>query len=70
MKKKKKKKYHTVGTVIKFNRKIVERNKIDTHDIQIPVHVRSLSWLGSGTSITSSWVKIDLWVHIYPLLVK
>jgi hypothetical protein len=26
----KKEKYHTVGTVTKYNRKIVERDKIDT----------------------------------------
>jgi hypothetical protein len=43
----KNKKYHTVGTVLKFRRKIVERGKIDIHDTQI--YDRSLSWLGTGT---------------------
>jgi len=45
----KNKKYHTVGTLSKSNRTIVERGKIDTLDIQI--HDPSLSWLGTGTSI-------------------
>ena len=31
----KNKKYHTVGTVLKLRRKIVERGKIDIHDTQI-----------------------------------
>jgi len=48
-KKMKNKKYHTVGTVLKFRRKIVERGKIDIPDTQI--YDRSLSWLGTGTSI-------------------
>jgi len=45
----KNKKYHTVETVLKSNRKIVERGKIDTTNTQR--HDRSLSWLGTGTSI-------------------
>jgi len=45
----KNKKYHTVGTLSKSNRKIVERRKIDTLKIQI--NDCSLSWLGTGTSI-------------------
>ena len=40
----KKQKYHTVGTVTKFNITIVRRDKIDTPSTQI--HDRSLSWLG------------------------
>jgi hypothetical protein len=47
--KKKKKKFHTVGTVPESNRKIVERCKIDTHNTQ-ELH-RRLSWLGTGTAI-------------------
>ena len=41
----KNKKYHTVGTVPKFNKKIAERGKIDTLKTQI--HYHSLSWLGT-----------------------
>jgi len=44
---------HIVGTVPKFNRKIVERGTIDTPNAQI--HDRSLSWLGIGTSIKKKW---------------
>jgi len=44
-----KKKYHAVGTVLKSNRKVVERVKIDNSNTQI--HDRSLYWLGTGTSI-------------------
>ena len=43
--------YHTVGTVQSSNRKILERVKINTPNTQI--HDRSLSSLGSYTSITS-----------------
>ena len=38
-------KYHTVGTVPKYERKIVERGKIDTSNTQM--HDCSLSWLDS-----------------------
>jgi len=48
-----------VRTVQKSNRKILERGKIDTLKTQI--HDRSLSYLGTGTSIRSSEVKLDLW---------
>jgi hypothetical protein len=51
----KNKKYHTVTTVLKFNRKIAERGKIDSPYTQI--HDRSLSWLGTGTTIKSGRVK-------------
>jgi len=53
--KNKNKKNTTVGTIPKFNRKIVERGKIDTSRTQI--HDHSLSWLGTGTSIKSDGVK-------------
>jgi len=43
------KKYHTVGTVPKSNRKIVERCKIETPNTQI--HDLSLSWFIIDTSI-------------------
>ena len=52
----KNKKYCTVVTVLKCNRKIVGRGTIDTPNIQI--HDFSLSWLGTGTSIKSGWVKL------------
>ena len=39
--KNKNKEYYTAGTVLKYNRKIVERGKIDTFNIQI--HDHSLS---------------------------
>ena len=49
LKKKKKKKYHTVGTAPKSNIKIVEKGKID-----IPQHAyiqnRPTTLLGTGTS--------------------
>ena len=51
-------KYHTVETVLKPNIKIVERDKLDTSNTQI--HDRSLSWLGTGTSIKSGGVKLVL----------
>ena len=46
---KKKQKYHTVGTIQKSERKIVERDKIDSPNTQI--HECSLSWLATGTSM-------------------
>ena len=57
----KNKKYHTVGTVPKPNRKIEESSKIDTSNTQI--HDRSLYWLDTGTSIKSGGVKIVLCEH-------
>jgi len=47
----KQKQYHTVGTVPKSNIKIVERGKTDTPNTNI--YDRSLSLLGTGTSIKS-----------------
>jgi len=46
----KNKKYHTVGTVPKSNRKIVERGKIDIPNTQI--YDRSFSWLGTCCTST------------------
>jgi hypothetical protein len=48
----KNKKYHTVRTVRKSNRKILERRKIDTPSTQI--YDQSLSWLGTGTSVAAN----------------
>ena len=51
--------YHTVGTILKFKRKIVGilyRGKIDI--LSTHIHDHSLSWLSTGTSITSDGVKI------------
>jgi hypothetical protein len=42
----KRKKYHTVETVPKSNRKIVKRGKINNPNTHI--HDRSLSWLSTG----------------------
>ena len=44
----KSKKYHTVGTFPKSNRKIVERGKIDTTNTH--VHDRSVSWISTYIS--------------------
>jgi len=52
------KKHHTVGTVPKPNRKIPERDIIDTPNTQI--HDCSLSWLGTDISIISGGVKLVL----------
>jgi hypothetical protein len=43
---KNKNKKQIVGIVQKLNGKIIERDKIDTQ-----IYDRSLSWLGTGTSI-------------------
>jgi len=59
----KKQKYHTVRTVPKSNRKIVESGKIDTPNI----HDRSLSWLGTCTSIKSGGIKLVSWGQTSPL---
>jgi len=47
-----------VRTIPKSNIKIVDRGKIDIPNTQI--HDLSLSWLGTGTSITSGSVKLVL----------
>jgi len=56
--KRKTKKYHTLGIVPKSNRKIVERDKIDTPHTQI--HNHSLYWLNTGNLIQSGGVKLHL----------
>jgi hypothetical protein len=44
--------YHTVGTIPKSNRKIVEKGKLDTcTGCSTNIYDSSLSWLGNGTSI-------------------
>ena len=59
-------KYHTVTTVrLKFNRKIAEKGKIDSPNVQI--HDRSLSWLGTDTSIKSDKLKLVLLFQNSPL---
>jgi hypothetical protein len=52
-------KYHTVETVPKSKREIVERDKIDTPNIQI--HGRSIYWIGIETSIKRGGVKLLYW---------
>ena len=52
--KNKNKKYDTFGTIPKSNIKIAKRGKIDSLTTQI--HDRSLSWLGTGTSINLATV--------------
>ena len=59
------KKKHTVGTISKSNIKIVERGKINTTNT--PIHVHSLSCLGTGTSIKSGGVLLVLWTQTSPL---
>jgi hypothetical protein len=49
------------GTVLKSNRKIVERGKIDTPNTE--THDRSLSWLSTGTSIKRGRAKLVLLVQ-------
>ena len=46
--------YHTVGTVLAFNRKIVEICKFDIPN----THINDPSWLSSGTSIKSDGAKL------------
>ena len=50
------KKYHTVGTVSTSNRKIIEKETIDT--LNTNIHDRSLPWLGTGTSIKRGGDKL------------
>jgi len=59
------KKYHTVGIIPKSNIKILERGKIDTSNTQI--HDRSLSLLGTDTSIKSGGVKLVVLTQIFSL---
>ena len=71
----KKKKYHTVGTVLKFNTKFVETGKMDTPNTQIhdrslswfdtpntQIHDRSLSWFDTpNTQIHETWMGQNHW---------
>jgi len=61
----KNKKDHTVGTISKSNIKIVDRGEIDTSNTQI--HYRSLSWLGTDTSMKNGGAKLVLWAQTSPL---
>ena len=61
----KNKKYHSVGTIPTSNIKIVDIGKVDTPNTQI--HDFSLSWLDTGTSITSGRVKLVIWTQSFPL---
>jgi hypothetical protein len=47
---------HTVGIIPKLNIKIIEKGKIDTTNTQIYDHPPT--WLGTGTSIKSAWIKL------------
>jgi len=50
----KNKNYRTVGTIPKYNRKIVEKGRLGTPNT--PIHTRSL-WHGTGTSRKPAGVK-------------
>ena len=52
----KNKKYYIVETVIKANRKFVERRKIDIPSTQL--HERQILWICIGTSVKSGSVKL------------
>ena len=60
------KKSPTVGTVPNSSRKIVERGKTDTPNTHI--HDRSLSWLGTFSSIKVAGISW-LYGHKPPILV-
>ena len=47
------------------NRKITERDQIDTTNTHI--HDRSFSWLGTSTSIKSGGIILVLWTQACPL---
>jgi hypothetical protein len=64
------KKYHTVGTILKSNKKIPHcqnNSKIKYWQLNIQIHDRSLFWFGTETSIKSSVVKLILWSKTSPL---
>jgi hypothetical protein len=48
------KRYHIMGTVQKLNRKVVDRDKLDTPNT--PIQDRLRSWLDAGTLIKSGGV--------------
>ena len=59
----KNKNYHTVRTVPKSKRRIVERDQIYTPNTQI--HDHSIPWLGTGTSIKSDIIKLRSNYQLY-----
>jgi hypothetical protein len=61
----KNKKYYSVGTVLKSNRKVVERDKIDTSNKQ--PDDQSLSSHDTDASIKYGWVKLVKWAQTSPL---
>jgi len=48
-----KNKYHTVGTVPKYNKKKCKKRQ-KRHPYPTKIHDRTLTWLDTGTSIKSS----------------
>ena len=59
-------KYHTVAAFSKYSSKI-EKTEAIIDTVNIHIRNRSLSWLGTGTSIKSDRVKLDLWEQTSPL---
>jgi hypothetical protein len=53
------KKNENIGAVPKYNRKIIEKDKIDTPNIYI--HYRSLSWFAKA--FQGNRVKLVLWAQ-------
>ena len=51
------------GTILKLIKTIVERVKIETPN-NTQIHDRSLSWLGTGTSITSGGGKLGYCIDL------
>jgi hypothetical protein len=43
----------------------IYNREVDTINTQI--HHRSLSWLSTGTPITSAWISLIFWIQIPPL---
>ena len=64
----KKNKYHTLGTVIKPNTKIVERGKFDTLNTQM--HDRPLSWLTRYYSSSSDFREIRVVCSIFRFMLS
>ena len=56
-------KYHTVGTIPKSIKAIVERVKFETPN-NTQIHESSLSWLGTGSSITSGGGKLGYCIDL------
>ena len=62
--KKEKKTFHTLGTVLKSNRKIEDWDKIDTFTTLL--HNRSISCFGTGISMKSGGAKVVLCTQTTP----